>query len=67
MLALRKASLHFFPPKMFARLFLLKEFKTESTKKLSNFIFQWTKTLCQNNLKNIAIFQFAFFKGYRCN
>ena len=27
---------------------------------------QWTKTLCQNNLKNIALF-FTFFKGYRCN
>ena len=28
--------------------------KTESTRKLSNFNFQWTKTLCQNNLKHIA-------------
>ena len=36
--------------------------KTESNRKLSNFNFQWTKTLYQNNLKNIAFF-FAFFKG----
>ena len=28
----------------------------ESTRKLSNFNFQWTKTLYQNNLKNIAFF-----------
>ena len=40
--------------------------KTESTKKLSNFNFQWTKTLYQNNLKNIAFFV-TFFKGLRCN
>ena len=38
----------------------------ESVRKLSNFNFQWTKTLCQNNLKNIALF-FTFFKGCRCN
>ena len=31
-------------------------FKTESIRKLSNFDFQWTKTLYQNNLKNIAFF-----------
>ena len=36
--------------------------KTESTKKLSNLNFQWTKTLYQNNLKNIAFF-FSLFKG----
>ena len=36
--------------------------KTESIRKLSNFNFQWTKTLYQNNLKNIAFF-FTFFKG----
>ena len=30
--------------------------KTESTRKLSNFNFQWTKTLYQNNLQNIAFF-----------
>ena len=36
--------------------------KTESTRKLINFNFQWTNTLCQNNLKNIAFF-FTFFKG----
>ena len=42
------------------------KFKAESTRKLSNFNFQWTKTLYQNNLKNIAFF-FTFFKGLRCN
>ena len=36
--------------------------KTESTRKLSNFNFEWTKTLYQNNLKNIVFF-FAFFNG----
>ena len=30
--------------------------KTESTRKLSNFNFEWTKTLYQNNLKNIVFF-----------
>ena len=40
--------------------------KTESTRKLSNFYFQWGKTLYQNNLMNIAFF-FTFFKGLRCN
>ena len=44
----------------------LEEIKTESTKKWSNFNFQWTKTLYQNNVKNIAFF-FAFYKGYRCH
>ena len=28
----------------------------ESTKKLSNFNFQWTKTLCHSKLKNIVFF-----------
>ena len=41
-------------------------FKTESIRKLSNSNFQWTKTLYQSILNNIAFF-FAFFKGYRCN
>ena len=36
--------------------------KTESLRKLSNFNFQWTKTLYQNNLKSIAFF-FTFSKG----
>ena len=40
--------------------------KTESTRKLSNFYFQWGKTLYQNNLTNIAFF-FTFFEGLRCN
>ena len=31
--------------------------------KLSNFNFQWTKTLYQNILKNIVVF-LTFFKGY---
>ena len=38
-------------------------FKTESIRKLSNFNFQWTKTLYQNNLNNITFF-FTFLKGY---
>ena len=38
-------------------------FKTESISKLSNFNFQWTKTLYQNNLNNIALF-FTFFKAF---
>ena len=42
------------------------KFKAKSTRKLSNFNFQWTKTLYQNNLKNIAFF-FAFLKGLTCN
>ena len=41
-----------------------KEVKRESIRKLSNFNVQWTKTLYQNNLNNIAFF-FTFFKGYR--
>ena len=40
--------------------------KTESIRKLSNFNFQWTKTLYQNNLKYITFF-FTLFKSYRCN
>ena len=45
---------------------IVEKFKTESTRKLSNFNFQWTKTLYQNDLKNIAFFS-TFFKGSRCN
>ena len=41
-------------------------FKTESIRKLSNFNFQWTKTVYQNNLNNIAFFV-TFFKDYRYN
>ena len=37
-------------------------FKTESTRKLSNFNFQWTKTLYLNNVKHTAFFV-TFFKG----
>ena len=40
-----------------------KAFKTESTRKLSNFNIQWTKTLYQSNLKHIAFLFFTFFKG----
>ena len=43
-----------------------KKIKTEPIRKLSNFNFQWTKTLYQNNLNNTAFF-FTFFKGYRHN
>ena len=32
--------------------------KTESTRKLSNFNFYWTKTLYQNNLSNTAFFSY---------
>ena len=39
--------------------------KTESIRKLSNFNFQWTKTLFQNISSHIA-FLFVFFEGYRC-
>ena len=39
---------------------MLKEFNTESTTKLSNFNSQWTKTLYQNSLKNIAFFLKCF-------
>ena len=38
--------------------------KTESTRKLSNFNFQWTKTLYQKNLKNITFF-FYIFQGLK--
>ena len=37
--------------------------KTECIRKLSNFNFQGTKTLYQNNLNNIALF-FTFLKAY---
>ena len=36
--------------------------KTESIRKLTNFNFQWIKTLYQNNLKNIEFF-FTFLTG----
>ena len=39
-----------------------KNIKTEFTRILSNFDFQWTKILYQNNLKHIAFF-LTFFKG----
>ena len=38
----------------------------ESIWKMSNFNFQWTKTLYQNILSHIVFF-FTLFKGYRCN
>ena len=41
-------------------------FKTESIRKLSNFNFQRTKTLYQNNLNNTAFF-ITFFKSYIYN
>ena len=39
-------------------------FKTDATRKLSNFNSQWTKTLFQNNLKNTAFF-FYIFQGLK--
>jgi len=36
------------------------KFNAKSTRKLRNFNFQWTKTLYQNNLKNIAFFFYIF-------
>ena len=47
---------------LYNRLFYSFDLKTESTRKLNNFDFQWTKTLYQNNLKHIAFF-FTFSKG----
>ena len=44
----------------------LKDLKTESIRKLSNFNSQWTKPLYQNILSHI-IFFFTLLKGYRCN
>ena len=43
----------------------LKKIKMESIRKLSNFNFQWTKTVYQNNVKHIAFF-FPLFKSYGC-
>ena len=45
---------------------------TESIRKLSNFTFQWTRTLYQNNLKHscflcLFVCFFILFKGCRCN
>ena len=45
---------------------IINNVKMESIRKLSNFNFQWTKTLHQNNLNHIAFF-FTFFKDYRYN
>ena len=42
------------------------EIQTESIRKLSNFNFQWTKTLYQNILNHIAFF-FTLFKPYKAN
>ena len=39
---------------------IMHEIKTESTRKLSNFKFQGTKSLYQNSLKNIAFFFYIF-------
>ena len=43
-----------------------KEINTESIRKLSNFYFQWTKTLYQNKFKQVAFF-LTIFEGYKCN
>ena len=45
-------------------LLLCKDFKRESIRKLHNFNSQCTKTLYQNNLKNIAFF-FYIFEGLK--
>ena len=42
--------------------FLYNGFKMEFIRKLSNFNFQRTKTLSQNNLHNIAVFFKNFFQ-----
>ena len=42
------------------------ELKTESIRKLSNFYFQWTKTLYQNNFNHSAFF-FTLFEGHKCH
>ena len=42
------------------------ELKTESIRKLSNFYFQWTKTLFQNNFNHSAFF-FTLFECYKCH
>ena len=36
----------------------------ECIRKLSNYNFHWTKTLCQNNFNHIA-FLFPLFEGYK--
>ena len=36
----------------------------ECIRKLSNYNFHWTKTLCQNNFNDIA-FLFMLFEGYK--
>ena len=38
----------------------VRKLKTESIRKLSNFNFEWTKTLYQNNVNNIALFFLHF-------
>ena len=46
----------------FSHKFVVAYFKTESTRELSNFNFQCTKILYQENLKQIA-FLFVFFNS----
>ena len=48
------------------KLIQINRIKTAFIWKLSNFNFQWTKTLYQNNLNNTAFFC-TFCKGYRYN
>ena len=50
-------------------IWLLSIIKTESTRKLSNFKFEWTNTLYQNNFKNLKAYCifFTFFRGLRCS
>ena len=53
---------NYFLSEIVAPPYLLRKIKTESTRTLSNFDFQWSKILYQNNLKDIAFF-LTFFKG----
>ena len=55
-----------FPTSFSAHLVCRLVLKTNELRRNSSGNFQWTKTLYQNNLNNIACF-FTFFKGYRYN
>ena len=62
-----RVSFHFLKPSLIKDVLLTcvngaQDFKTESTRKLSNFNSLWTKTFYQKNLKNIPFF-FPFFEG----
>ena len=44
--------------------YFLTRVKTECIRKLSNFTFQWTRTLYQNNLKHSCFLSFFFFLSF---